>query len=180
MGSRMKGYRPMKAAIAGGLAGVLVWGALGSCAGLGQGEEPLIVGAEDDGGRVELRMGRTLEIQLEGNPSTGYRWEAGGYGKEILEMGELRSEPAESGAETGDEPGTVTGGETEAETEAETEVEAEAGFVGSEMKAGAPRMTVFSFKAVGCGKTEVRLVYRQPWEDEPPEERFTLTVQVTE
>lgn len=32
--------------------------------------------ASDDGDEVELRKGQTLVVSLEGNPSTGYTWEA--------------------------------------------------------------------------------------------------------
>jgi inhibitor of cysteine peptidase len=40
--------------------------------------------ASDNGSQVELRRGQNLVVSLEGNPSTGYTWEAGAYDERIL------------------------------------------------------------------------------------------------
>ncbi len=38
----------------------------------------------DNGAAVRLDRGETLEICLNGNPTTGYRWEIGGYDAAVL------------------------------------------------------------------------------------------------
>lgn len=42
--------------------------------------------ASDDGTRVELRRGQGLVISLEGNPTTGYTWNAVAYDGRILQQ----------------------------------------------------------------------------------------------
>jgi len=48
--------------------------------------------AEDDGGQVVLEVGQTLAISLEGNPTTGYTWEAVEFDEGVLEQGETEYE----------------------------------------------------------------------------------------
>ena len=43
---------------------------------------------EDNGGQTALDVGQTLAISLEGNPTTGYTWEAAEFDETILEQGE--------------------------------------------------------------------------------------------
>jgi len=43
---------------------------------------------ENNGGQIELHVGQTLTISLEGNPTTGYTWEAVEFDETILEQGE--------------------------------------------------------------------------------------------
>jgi len=40
--------------------------------------------ASDDGSQIELNQGRFLVINLEGNLTTGYTWEAAGFDAQIL------------------------------------------------------------------------------------------------
>jgi len=44
--------------------------------------------SEDDGDQVMLDVGQTLAISLEGNPTTGYTWEAAELDEGVLEQGE--------------------------------------------------------------------------------------------
>lgn len=41
---------------------------------------------EDNGGRVEMKVGGTLEIELESNPTTGYTWQVIESGAGVLEQ----------------------------------------------------------------------------------------------
>jgi inhibitor of cysteine peptidase len=41
--------------------------------------------AGDDGSRVELEAGQVLEIALESNPTTGYRWEVVALDENVLQ-----------------------------------------------------------------------------------------------
>ena len=41
---------------------------------------------------------------------------------------------------------------------------------------GSPGTMTFSFEATGAGETELRMVYRRPWEDESPIQTFSLSV----
>lgn len=50
--------------------------------------------AKDDGRQIELAEGQVLVISLEGNLSTGYRWEIAGVDAEVLrQLGEIEFEP---------------------------------------------------------------------------------------
>jgi predicted secreted protein len=50
--------------------------------------------ASDDGGEVELRRGQSMAIWLEGNPTTGYTWEAVAYDEEVVrQVGEAAFTP---------------------------------------------------------------------------------------
>lgn len=52
------------------------------------------LGMEDNGRQVELNKGQILIISLEGNPSTGYMWEAAELDKNILrQIGETEFQP---------------------------------------------------------------------------------------
>jgi inhibitor of cysteine peptidase len=54
--------------------------------------------AGDDGSQVELKAGQTLVVSLEGNPTTGYTWEAAELDEQVLQqVGETEFKP-ESGA----------------------------------------------------------------------------------
>jgi len=54
--------------------------------------------ASDEGDQIELRRGQTVAVELEGNPSTGYTWEAVELDEAILrQIGEPSFTP-ESGA----------------------------------------------------------------------------------
>jgi len=48
----------------------------------------------DDGSQVELNAGQTLVVSLEGNPTTGYTWEAAELDEQVLQqVGEAEFKP---------------------------------------------------------------------------------------
>ncbi len=50
--------------------------------------------AGDDGSQVELDAGQTLVVSLEGNPTTGYTWEAAELDEQVLrQAGETEFKP---------------------------------------------------------------------------------------
>jgi inhibitor of cysteine peptidase len=50
--------------------------------------------AGDDGSQVELKAGQTLVVSLEGNPTTGYTWEAAELDEQVLrQLGEAEFNP---------------------------------------------------------------------------------------
>jgi len=50
--------------------------------------------AGDDGSQVELKAGQTLVVSLEGNPTTGYTWEAAELDEQVLQqVGETEFKP---------------------------------------------------------------------------------------
>ena len=54
--------------------------------------------AGDDGSQVELQVGQKLVVSLEGNPTTGYTWEAADLDEKVLrQVGEAEFK-ADSGA----------------------------------------------------------------------------------
>ena len=56
---------------------------LGACA------APLTVA--DNGRRIEIPIDGVVEVELEGNPTTGYSWEIAAYNKQVLQpVGDAR------------------------------------------------------------------------------------------
>ena len=54
------------------------------------GEQTLVLGAKDDGDRVQLVSGQVLEVTLESNPTTGYSWEVSEVDGTVLsQVGEV-------------------------------------------------------------------------------------------
>jgi len=50
--------------------------------------------AGNDGSQVELKAGQTLVVNLEGNPTTGYTWEATELDEQVLQqVGETEFKP---------------------------------------------------------------------------------------
>jgi len=50
--------------------------------------------AGENGSQVELNAGQTLIVSLEGNPTTGYTWEAAGLDEQVLQqVGETEFKP---------------------------------------------------------------------------------------
>lgn len=92
--------------------------------------------AADDGRQIELKEGQVLVISLESNPSTGYMWEI-----EEADEGILR--------QTG-----------------KIEFEPESHLLGAPGLLGAPSKQILRFEAVATGQTDLRLVYRRPWEQD--------------
>jgi inhibitor of cysteine peptidase len=50
------------------------------------GKETKTIGANDAGKTVSLTVGDTLEVTLEGNPSTGFNWEADSLDTSVLKQ----------------------------------------------------------------------------------------------
>lgn len=50
-------------------------------------------------------------------------------------------------------------------------------FVPQSDRLGAPVRMVYRFQAVGAGSSDLVLVYRRPWEEQPPLDRFSIRVQ---
>jgi len=69
--------------------------------------ETVDVNEADDGGQIELELGKLLVVTLESNPSTGYRWELVEDNESILkQFGEVEFKSSE----TGDPPMVGAGG----------------------------------------------------------------------
>jgi inhibitor of cysteine peptidase len=47
---------------------------------------PMKLTAKDAGGTVEMKVGDTLQVMLEGNPTTGYDWEMAPGDEAVLEQ----------------------------------------------------------------------------------------------
>jgi inhibitor of cysteine peptidase len=57
-------------------------------------EATLRLGEEDAGSTVELRVGDTMEVVLDGNPTTGFQWETAAMDASVLkQLGEPGFEP---------------------------------------------------------------------------------------
>lgn len=50
------------------------------------GKETKTIGASDAGKTIGLTVGDTLEVTLEGNPTTGYSWEAASFDTAVLKQ----------------------------------------------------------------------------------------------
>ena len=119
----------------------------------------ITLSAGDDGRQVQLREGEALVISLEANPSTGYGWE--------LDPGPLDVEGESILVQTAEE--------------FQTQQELRSPGAGIQEVApllGAPETQILQFEARAAGETDLRLVYRRPWEeDAPPVDQFSLQVQ---
>jgi predicted secreted protein len=59
--------------------------------------DPVMLGAGDNGRKIELNKGQTLVITLEANPTTGYTWEAAEFDEHVLrQVGEIEFQPESS------------------------------------------------------------------------------------
>jgi inhibitor of cysteine peptidase len=68
------------------------------------GEQPIVLGAEDNDSQVELTSGQVLEVTLASNPTTGYSWEVSEVDETVLtQVGEVEFQqaPAEGEPVTG-------------------------------------------------------------------------------
>jgi len=80
---------------------VLSLGACGPAA-----PKQLNLSEKDAGSTVQLRAGDTLEVVLEGNPTTGYQWEVGGGDPAVIrQVGEAQFQPDTSAIGS---PGKIT------------------------------------------------------------------------
>ena len=106
----------------------------------------------DNGRQVTLSQDEVLVVSLESNPSTGYTWEIAPLQKQ-------------------DEPILHQRGDSG--FEAQTRPLGAGGPI-----LGAPTRQVLQFESSAAGQTELRLVYRRPWEkDVPPLKTFAVQVQ---
>lgn len=108
------------------------------------------LGLQNQGDQVELKEGQVLVISLESNPSTGYRWEVAEADEALLrQVGKIEFE-ASSSATVAGRPALLL---------------------------GAPSRQIMRFEAVAAGQTNLRLVYRRPWEKGmKPARTFSLQV----
>jgi inhibitor of cysteine peptidase len=107
------------------------------------GSSKVKVGEEANGQTIELSVGQKLEIQLAGNPTTGFNWEVSETDESIIKQ---------SG---------------------------EAGYKSDSNLIGSGGMFKYTFEAVQPGTTTIKLIYHRSWEkDIPPEQEFTITVEV--
>ena len=66
------------------------------------GNKTKMIGSNDAGKMVTLKVGDTLEVTLEGNPTTGYNWEADSLDTTILkQVGEPAFTPASTAIGSG-------------------------------------------------------------------------------
>ena len=113
-------------------------------------ETPVVV--QPVAGTTILAVGQVLEIALEGNASTGYAWEFVSDGAPQLQR-VVRAAP-------------VAPANAAAATEGPRMV-------------GSPSTSRWQFRATEPGETEVKLVYRRPWEkDRAPEREAAYKVVV--
>jgi inhibitor of cysteine peptidase len=103
----------------------------------------------DSGKTITLKKGDTLEVTLEGNPSTGFNWL-------------VAAAPAALFKQRG---------------EAEV-VDPNAGGRASSTIVGAAQLMALTFDAVGSGSGKLVLEYKRSWETLPAEKTFTIEVRV--
>ena len=78
--------------------------ALAACGPLGS--SPKTLTQKDEGSTVHLKVGDILEVELEGNPTTGYTWEeAPGGCEQLSQQGQPKFEPSTNALGSG---GTMT------------------------------------------------------------------------
>ncbi len=66
---------------------LIIFAALAACGALGS--DPVALTVKDAGSTVHVKQGGTVQIALEGNPTTGYTWEvAPGSGAGLTQQGE--------------------------------------------------------------------------------------------
>ena len=117
----------------------------------GEGLEDIQLTDANNGDTVYLKVGQSLVITLESNPTTGYMWEVEKIDTAVLaQIGETEIIPA---SESESEPQLVGQGGVE----------------------------VLRFQAQSAGEFTLKLVYHQPWEggDASPE-GFSVTIVVSE
>ncbi len=96
---------------------------------------------KDNGRTIQIPLNTPFEIELEGNPTTGYQWQAALYDSTVIKS--LGEPKYQSEAKVPGEGGIYT----------------------------------FKFQSVNSGETDLKLVYRRPFEpDAEPVRTFTLHV----
>ncbi len=115
-----------------------------------QGPTPpeITLSEKDEGRQIDLVEGQSLAISLAANPSTGYRWQTVEVNPALL----LQTQKARF------RPGLRAIDSTQPIV-------------------GAPGIQVMRFAALAAGLSELRFVYRRPWEkNEPPLKSYALKV----
>ena len=106
--------------------------------------------AQHDRTSVDLTEGQVLVISLDSNPATGYRWEIAEADPALLrQVRAPEYQPSPLLLQAGAQPAPIL---------------------------GAPEVTLLRFEAIAPGQSQLRLVYRRPWENKPPAQTFTLQV----
>ena len=113
-------------------------------------DDVMLLQAADAGREVQLTGEKLLVIELESNPATGYTWEIAGIDERVLRLTDnVFRTPDVDRAKTG------------------------------MPRLGAPQIQVLRFAGLREGQSEVRLVYRRPWEPESaPLETYAVSVAV--
>lgn len=123
--------------------------ALSACAGLF--DSARIHTLKMDDGGVTCRVGDTVVLSLDSNPTTGYDWTPLSYNSSILKL-----------------EGRTFARRSKFMRKAKNIISAEA--LESETLVGAPGETRISFVALHPGESDVSLEYSRPWEGKPTSE----------
>lgn len=104
--------------------------------------------------KIALRIGETLNVRLEGNPSTGYDWDAAASDEDSLSRVAIRDLGADHHSESAppNAPRLV----------------------------GAPVMRAWSVTAVLLGTARLIFNYRRPWETAGPIKTHIVILDITE
>jgi inhibitor of cysteine peptidase len=98
---------------------------------------------------LRLARGKMARIELQENPSTGYKWQLDRQGSsnlEIVGINDLGFDPAAS--------------------------------AGQKRRLGAPGQHRWTIEALAAGRATVIFTYSRPWEQLPPTRRHKVTVEI--
>ena len=108
----------------------------------------IVLNESDNGSAKRIALGDTLQIELRGNPTSGYQWELGSYDASVLQQVGAR------------------------------EYKQDAQPVPEHPLVGLGGTFTFRFKGTGTGQTLLKLIYHRSWESQPPHDVFEITVTV--
>ena len=119
----------------------------------GQSRSPMLVLTSADHGRsLAINQGGVIQLTLNENASTGYRWNLDPLNPTLVELVSVQAlaNPSEGGGSLGLPP-----------------------------PVGSPGQVVYCFKALRPGRTEITLTYLRSWEgDRSAIDRFRLNLQI--
>ena len=119
----------------------------------GQTRSPmLLITSADHGRKLEINQGGEIQLTLNDNASTGYRWSLASLDPTLVELvsEEALANPREGGGSLGLPP-----------------------------PVGSPGQVVYCFRALRPGRTEITLNYLRSWEgDRSTIDRFRLNLQI--
>jgi len=122
---------------------------LGACA--GNGEEARTFSLDDNGSRVEVRVGDEITINLESNATTGFTWETVEAADPQMALLEDGTYHTEGGDDPDSPPPPGTGG-----------------------------WQTYRLQGASLGEATFSAIYHRSWEEDvEPEKTFTLTFVVT-